>query len=70
MYILKLNPKNELARYINNVPLIIPLLEKEHRSVTRKLSDIKQELRFVLMFKMCLLYATFIGRGRGDTFIY
>lgn len=31
-------------RYINNVPLIIPLLEKEHRSVTRKLSDINQEL--------------------------
>ncbi|XP_057415995.1 dynamin-like protein ARC5 [Lotus japonicus] len=31
-------------RYINNVPLIIPLLEKEYRSVTRKLSDISQEL--------------------------
>ncbi|XP_027345193.1 dynamin-like protein ARC5 isoform X3 [Abrus precatorius] len=31
-------------RYISNVPLIIPLLEKEHRSVTRKLSDINQEL--------------------------
>ncbi|KAH1050113.1 hypothetical protein AAZX31_08G072800 [Glycine max] len=31
-------------RYINNVPLIIPLLEKEYRSVTRKLSDINQEL--------------------------
>ncbi|XP_061346521.1 dynamin-like protein ARC5 isoform X1 [Gastrolobium bilobum] len=31
-------------RYISNVPLIIPLLEKEYRSVTRKLSDINQEL--------------------------
>lgn len=35
------------ARYINNVPLIIPLLEKEYRSVTRKLSDIIQELRYI-----------------------
>ncbi|KAL5060162.1 hypothetical protein RYX36_031766, partial [Vicia faba] len=40
----KQNPKNEFARYINNVPLINSLLEKEHRSVTRKLSDVKQEL--------------------------
>lgn len=39
---------NDPARYINNVPLIIPLLEKEYRSVTRKLSDINQELRYVL----------------------
>ncbi|PNY16344.1 dynamin-like protein arc5-like, partial [Trifolium pratense] len=31
-------------RYISNVPLIIPLLEKEYRSVTRKLSDVNQEL--------------------------
>ncbi|MED6106438.1 hypothetical protein PIB30_004670 [Stylosanthes scabra] len=31
-------------RYINNVPLIIPLLEKEYRNATRKLSDINQEL--------------------------
>ncbi|KAK7319390.1 hypothetical protein RJT34_04111 [Clitoria ternatea] len=31
-------------RYISNVPLIIPLLEKEYRSVTRKLNDINQEL--------------------------
>ncbi|KAL1328166.1 hypothetical protein AAHE18_13G354700 [Arachis hypogaea] len=31
-------------RYINNVPMIIPLLEKEYRSATRKLSDINQEL--------------------------
>ncbi|XP_025984240.2 dynamin-like protein ARC5, partial [Glycine soja] len=31
-------------RYISNVPLIIPLLEKEYWTVTRKLSDINQEL--------------------------
>ncbi|CAI8614759.1 unnamed protein product [Vicia faba] len=35
--------RNNLV-YINNVPLINSLLEKEHRSVTRKLSDVKQEL--------------------------
>ncbi|CAK9140463.1 unnamed protein product [Ilex paraguariensis] len=31
-------------RYMDSVPLIIPLLEKEHRSTTRKLSEINQEL--------------------------
>ncbi|KAK7260325.1 hypothetical protein RIF29_26285 [Crotalaria pallida] len=31
-------------RYISSVPLIIPLLEKQYRSATRKLSDINQEL--------------------------
>ncbi|KAL2254390.1 UNVERIFIED_CONTAM: Dynamin-like protein ARC5 [Sesamum indicum] len=31
-------------RYMDSVPLIIPLLEKEHRSATRKLSEINQEL--------------------------
>ncbi|XP_027159795.1 dynamin-like protein ARC5 [Coffea eugenioides] len=31
-------------RYMDSVPLIIPLLEKEHRSSTRKLTDINQEL--------------------------
>ncbi|KAE9610704.1 putative dynamin GTPase [Lupinus albus] len=31
-------------RYIRSVPLIIPLLEKQYRSATRKLSDINQEL--------------------------
>ncbi|PKI37811.1 hypothetical protein CRG98_041761 [Punica granatum] len=31
-------------RYMDNVPLIIPLLEKEHRSATRKLNEINQEL--------------------------
>ncbi|OVA06144.1 Dynamin [Macleaya cordata] len=31
-------------RYMDSVPLIIPLLEKEHRTTTRKLNDINQEL--------------------------
>ncbi|KAL3843732.1 hypothetical protein ACJIZ3_001135 [Penstemon smallii] len=31
-------------RYMNSVPLIIPLLEKEYRSTTRKLNEINQEL--------------------------
>ncbi|XP_071725641.1 dynamin-like protein ARC5 isoform X2 [Rutidosis leptorrhynchoides] len=31
-------------RYMDNVPLIIPLLEKEYRGTTRKLNDINQEL--------------------------
>ncbi|KAK9167314.1 hypothetical protein Scep_002505 [Stephania cephalantha] len=31
-------------RYMDSVPSIIPLLEKEHRSTTRKLSDLNQEL--------------------------
>ncbi|KAK2986927.1 hypothetical protein RJ640_009070 [Escallonia rubra] len=31
-------------RYMDNVPLIIPLLEKEFRSTTRKLNEINQEL--------------------------
>ncbi|CAI9103974.1 OLC1v1002574C1 [Oldenlandia corymbosa var. corymbosa] len=31
-------------RYLDSVPLIIPLLEKEYRSSTRKLKDINQEL--------------------------
>ncbi|KAF8014022.1 hypothetical protein BT93_I1784 [Corymbia citriodora subsp. variegata] len=31
-------------RYMDNVPLIIPLLEKEHRSAMRKLNEISQEL--------------------------
>uniref|UniRef100_A0A2P2JNH1 Dynamin-type G domain-containing protein n=1 Tax=Rhizophora mucronata TaxID=61149 RepID=A0A2P2JNH1_RHIMU len=32
-------------RYMDSVPLIIPLLEKEYRSTTRKLNDINKELR-------------------------
>ncbi|XP_050376301.1 dynamin-like protein ARC5 [Argentina anserina] len=31
-------------RYMENVPLIIPLLEKEHRSATRRMNEIIQEL--------------------------
>ncbi|RLN30736.1 dynamin-like protein ARC5 [Panicum miliaceum] len=31
-------------RYIESVPLIIPLLEKEHRNTTRKLCEISQEI--------------------------
>ncbi|TQD91923.1 hypothetical protein C1H46_022439 [Malus baccata] len=31
-------------RYMDNVPLIIPLLEKEFRSTTRKMNEINQEL--------------------------
>ncbi|CAL5098065.1 unnamed protein product [Urochloa decumbens] len=31
-------------RYIESVPLIIPLLEKEHRNATRKLHEISQEI--------------------------
>ncbi|KAI3810334.1 hypothetical protein L1987_19946 [Smallanthus sonchifolius] len=33
-----------MKRYMNSVPLIIPLLEKEYRGTTRKLNDINQEL--------------------------
>ncbi|KAK3139464.1 hypothetical protein QOZ80_5AG0383680 [Eleusine coracana subsp. coracana] len=31
-------------RYIESVPLIVPLLEKEHRNATRKLHEISQEI--------------------------
>ncbi|XP_062029302.1 dynamin-like protein ARC5 [Rosa rugosa] len=31
-------------RYMENVPLIIPLLEKEYRSATRRMNEINQEL--------------------------
>ncbi|KAK9929596.1 hypothetical protein M0R45_026690 [Rubus argutus] len=31
-------------RYMDNVPLIIPLLEKEYRSATRRMNEINQEL--------------------------
>ncbi|EEC68953.1 hypothetical protein OsI_37679 [Oryza sativa Indica Group] len=31
-------------RYIESVPLIIPLLEKEHRGATRKLREVNQEI--------------------------
>lgn len=32
-------------RYVESVPLIIPLLEKEYRNTTRKLREISHELR-------------------------
>ncbi|KAJ6995087.1 dynamin-like protein ARC5 [Populus alba x Populus x berolinensis] len=35
-------------RYMDSVPLIIPLLEKEYRTATRKLNEINKELRFVV----------------------
>jgi len=35
-----------LPRYMDSVPSIIPLLEKEYRSSTRKLSELDQQLRF------------------------
>ena len=37
-----------IARYTDSVPLIIPLLEKEYCSTTRKLTEINKELRFVV----------------------
>lgn len=37
---------------MESVPLIIPLLDKEYRSSTRKLNDINQELRFAAYPKM------------------
>jgi hypothetical protein len=37
-----------IERYIESVPLIIPLLEKEHRNATRKLREISQEIRLFL----------------------
>ncbi|MQL82058.1 hypothetical protein Taro_014534 [Colocasia esculenta] len=33
-----------LKRYMDNVPLIIPLLEKEYRSTTRKLNEVNEEI--------------------------
>lgn len=38
-------------RYMDNVPLIIPLLEKEYRSTTRKMNEINQELRYYVQIK-------------------
>ncbi|KAK6156875.1 hypothetical protein DH2020_011123 [Rehmannia glutinosa] len=39
-------------RYMESVPLIIPLLEKEYRSTTRKLNEINQELSTLDEVKM------------------
>ncbi|KAF3781643.1 Dynamin-like protein, partial [Nymphaea thermarum] len=38
-------------RYMDSVPLIIPLLEKEYRGTTRKLHEIGQELELSLLLK-------------------
>lgn len=35
---------------MDSVPLIIPLLEKEFRSTTRKLNEINQELRLKITY--------------------
>lgn len=43
-------PANLIKRYMDNVPLIVPLLEKEYRSATRKLHDVNQEIRYVKVF--------------------
>lgn len=40
---------------MNNVPLIIPLLEKEYRSATRRMNEINQELRSIVELKSCSL---------------
>lgn len=61
---------NDPARYISNVPLIIPLLEKEYWTVTRKLSDINQELRYVLKLKLFLLYLICIARDKDDNYYF
>lgn len=34
-----------IVRYMDSVPLIIPLLEKEYRTATRKLTEVNHELR-------------------------
>ncbi|KAI8024863.1 Dynamin-like protein ARC5 [Camellia lanceoleosa] len=38
----------KLVLDMNSVPLMIPLLEKEYRSTTRKLNEINEELRWGL----------------------
>jgi len=45
-------------RYIDSVPSIIPLLEREHRGATRNLNEINEELRSVVSYSDKL--ATFL----------
>ncbi|KAB1206944.1 Dynamin-like protein ARC5 [Morella rubra] len=45
-------------RYMDSVPLIIPLLEKEYRSTTRTLDEINRELRSLVQLKNIFLKAT------------
>uniref|UniRef100_A0A803MD45 Dynamin-type G domain-containing protein n=1 Tax=Chenopodium quinoa TaxID=63459 RepID=A0A803MD45_CHEQI len=41
-------------RYINSVPLIIPLLEKEHRNATRHLNEIDEEFRLAINTRLVI----------------
>lgn len=41
---------------MESVPLIIPLLEKEYRSTTRKLHEVNQEFRSVMDLFALLSY--------------
>jgi hypothetical protein len=43
-----------LARYMDSVPMIIPLLEKEYHSTTRKLNEINRELRSQVELIKCV----------------
>ncbi|KAA3482569.1 dynamin-like protein ARC5 isoform X2 [Gossypium australe] len=47
-------------RYMDSVPSIIPLLEKEYHSTTRKLTEINKELRFLLSFFLLAILMDFI----------
>jgi hypothetical protein len=47
-HIFLLNDTNVVSvteRYVESVPLIIPLLEKQHRNTTSKLREVSHELR-------------------------
>ncbi|KAL3620910.1 ARP2/3 actin-organizing complex subunit Arc5 [Castilleja foliolosa] len=55
-------------RYMDSVPLIIPLLEKEYRTTTRKLNEINQELSTLDEVKMKekgrVFHDLFLTKGR------
>lgn len=60
-------------RYMDSVPLIIPLLEKEHRSTTRKLNEINLELRlkfYFIFFVLTLKYDSSAEERRYLLFTY
>ena len=38
------NPVEECCRYLENVPAIVPLLEKEYRNAAKRLEDTQEEL--------------------------
>jgi hypothetical protein len=48
-----------IVRYMDSIPSIIPLLEKEYRSTTRKLNEINQELRSSLTYKTRVFFFFF-----------